>query len=73
MGGAVARDGERVPTRGSSPGSVKKLNVYKIHPTPVLNEADGVEADRLSTDTEWCRPKRDNGVVVGALIASGAR
>jgi hypothetical protein len=32
-----------VPTRGPSPGSVKKPNEYKIHTTPIPDEAHGVD------------------------------
>jgi hypothetical protein len=43
MSGAVTRDGEPVPTRGPSPGSVKKPNEYNIHATPISDEAYGVD------------------------------
>jgi hypothetical protein len=43
MSGAVARDGEPVLTRGPSRGSVKQPNEYKIHTTPVPDEAHGVD------------------------------
>jgi hypothetical protein len=35
MSGAVARDGEPVPTLGPSPGSVKKPDEYKTYATPI--------------------------------------
>ena len=43
MTGAVVRDGEPVLTRGPSHGSVKQPNEYKIHTTPVPDEAHGVD------------------------------
>ena len=43
MNGAVARDGQPVLTRGPSPISVKQPNEYKIHTTPVPDEAHGAD------------------------------
>jgi hypothetical protein len=43
MSGAVARDGEPVPTSGPSPGSVKKPIEYSGYLTPIRDKAHGID------------------------------